>query len=86
MTTTFQINFENKEQVNKLLAFLSSLKVNFKFTETDLSETMPYDIDDENSIINGNMIMTLLDTNPAFDFLKSEQEDIYSDSDLKIKY
>ncbi len=44
MTTTFQINFENSEQVNKLLLFLHALKVNFKFTKSgenyDFSETL----------------------------------------------
>ena len=36
--------------------------------------------------INGVEIQTLIDNNAAFDFLKAEEEDIYSDADLKVKY
>jgi hypothetical protein len=36
--------------------------------------------------INGTEIQSLIDNNPAFDFLKADEEDIYSDADLKVKY
>lgn len=36
--------------------------------------------------INGAEIQTLIENNLAFDFLKAEEEDIYSDADLKIKF
>jgi hypothetical protein len=36
--------------------------------------------------INGAEIQSLIDNNAAFDFLKAEGEDIYSDADLKEKY
>ena len=36
--------------------------------------------------INGAEIQTLIDNNAAFDFLKAEDENIYSDADLKVKY
>jgi hypothetical protein len=36
--------------------------------------------------INGAEIQSLIDNNPAFDFLKADEEDIYSDADLKVKY
>jgi hypothetical protein len=36
--------------------------------------------------INGAEIQALLNNNAAFDFLKADEEDIYSDADLKIKY
>ncbi len=36
--------------------------------------------------ISGIEIQELLENSHAFDFLKSEEEDIYSDADLKVKY
>ena len=36
--------------------------------------------------INSNEIQTLIENSAAFDFLKSNEEDIYSDADLKVKY
>jgi hypothetical protein len=36
--------------------------------------------------IDGAEIQSLIDNNAAFDFLKDEGEDIYSDADLKEKY
>jgi hypothetical protein len=36
--------------------------------------------------INGAEIQSLIDNNAAFDFLKDEGENIYSDADLKEKY
>lgn len=36
--------------------------------------------------INGAEIQSLIDNNAAFDFLKADEEDIYSDADLKVKY
>lgn len=36
--------------------------------------------------INGAEIQTLIENSLAFDFLKAEEEDIYSDADLKIKF
>ena len=36
--------------------------------------------------INGLEIQTLIVNSTAFDFLKAEEEDIYSDTDLKVKY
>jgi hypothetical protein len=38
------------------------------------------------SDVNGAEIQSLIDNNAAFDFLKAEGEDIYSDADLKEKY
>lgn len=38
------------------------------------------------SEINGIEIQTLIQNSPAFDFLNAEEEDIYSDADLKVKY
>jgi hypothetical protein len=38
------------------------------------------------SDINSAEIQSLIDNNPAFDFLKADEEDIYSDADLKVKY
>ena len=36
--------------------------------------------------ISGLDIQTLIENNAAFDFLKANEEDIYSDADLKVKY
>lgn len=36
--------------------------------------------------INGVEIQTLIENSAAFNFLKAEEEDIYSDADLKVKY
>ena len=36
--------------------------------------------------INGVEIQTLIENSSVFDFLKSDEEDIYSDADLKVKY
>ncbi len=36
--------------------------------------------------INGAEIQSLIENNAAFDFLKDENEDIYCDADLKVKY
>ena len=36
--------------------------------------------------INGVEIQTLVENSATFNFLKAEEEDIYSDADLKIKY
>jgi phage terminase Nu1 subunit (DNA packaging protein) len=36
--------------------------------------------------INGAEIQSLINNNAAFDFLKADGEDIYSDADLKEKY
>lgn len=36
--------------------------------------------------VNGAEIQTLIENNPAFDFLKAAEEDIYSDADLKVTY
>ena len=86
MTATFQINFENTEQVNKLLVFLHNLKVNFKFTQSSTQEISSANDFDDEWIINGKTLLPLLDQNTAFNFLKQEEEDIYSDSDLRVKY
>ena len=36
--------------------------------------------------INGLEIQTLIENSTAYDFLKAEEEDMYSDTDLKVKY
>ena len=36
--------------------------------------------------INGTSILPLLAKSSSFDFLKSEDEDIYTDADLRVKY
>lgn len=36
--------------------------------------------------ISGLEIQTLIENSAAFDFLKVEEEDIYSDADLKVRY
>ena len=36
--------------------------------------------------ISGKEIAGLMSKSPSFDFLHAEEEDIYSDNDLKIKY
>ena len=36
--------------------------------------------------INSVEIQTLIENSSAFDFLKSDEEDIYTDADLKFKY
>lgn len=36
--------------------------------------------------VNGQSILPILAKTSAFDFLKSEEEDIYSDADLIVKY
>jgi hypothetical protein len=38
------------------------------------------------SDVNGAEIQSLINNNAAFDFLKADEEDIYSDADLKEKY
>lgn len=36
--------------------------------------------------INGKELAYLMNESTSFDFLKAEEEDIYSDADLKVKY
>ena len=36
--------------------------------------------------LTAKSLQTMLAENPAFDFLASEEEDIYSEADLKVKY
>jgi len=41
---------------------------------------------DEETPLEAKDLHALYAENPAFDFLASEEEDIYADSDLKVKY
>lgn len=41
---------------------------------------------DEEEPLTAKELHALLAKNPALDFLSSEEEDIYSDEDLKVKY
>jgi hypothetical protein len=43
-------------------------------------------LNQEKEDISGKQIAHLISTNEAFDFLNEPEEDIYSDSDLKIRY
>lgn len=41
---------------------------------------------DEEELFEAKDLHALYAENPAFDFLDAEEEDIYSDEDLKVKY
>ncbi len=41
---------------------------------------------EEEAPLTAKELHPLLAANPAFNFLSAEEEDIYSDADLKIKY
>jgi cobalamin biosynthesis Co2+ chelatase CbiK len=43
-------------------------------------------LDDPSEDISTQELHQIIDEGGAFDFLNDEQEDIYSDSDLKVKY
>lgn len=61
--------------LNKSFVFSSPKKVILTFLEEDLYPEFKQ-----------NEIMTLAVIGKAFDFLDNENEDIYSDKDLKVRY
>jgi hypothetical protein len=83
MVSTIEIKFKTAEQFNRLLTFLRRLKIEFKIAEPIVEQTTFAESETE---VKGKNLLPLLAANPAFDFLKSEEEDIYSDADLKVKY
>ncbi len=47
---------------------------------------LDYPSAEEEEPLTAKSLQVLLAENPAFDFLASEEEDIYSEEDLKVKY
>ncbi len=47
---------------------------------------LDYPDEEEEEPLSAQSLHSLLEKNPAFDFLAAEEEDIYSDADLKVKY
>ena len=55
--------------------------------ETDISKYLnKYSVKTDELEISAGEIQQLLANSKSFDFLREEEEDIYSDEDLKIKY
>ena len=86
--------FLNKSNIEYIIKDSNSFSAQI-FAEKDLANTYKNgvnalsnasDNDHLDEAINGKMIGALVSKSSSFDFLNADEEDIYSEADLKIKY